>query len=342
MSAHSHPFKLAVGMILAQCRSLRGRPMKYPRFNTVIVLGFLLVAAVAVLSLIQSHKENAPLPDFKDEASFREWATNSLPLLLEWLRLDQPDYREPAFITFVNSLLDKQKVIKSRMGSSERPNRTREAYELLCTIGPDAKAAIPDLIILLGNKSERLPGFACNILERMAPASIPPLIEVLHKGSEQARVCAATALREIGPEAKVAIPALRETQTNSSLAVRFAAAHALASFGDNSKQTLEVILEGIPGGSDEMRSDAYYTLWRLGTNAVAAIPGLVTIITNIATGEPQRFGSVWALRGIDRCELIRAVAGLTNTGLRSNIVTKLRPFDHQTAAEIQTKVDAGR
>lgn len=328
---------LTLGML---CRLLPSRSMKRPRPKAVIVAAFLLVAALAVHSLIQTHKESAPLPQFQDQAALHDWATNSLPLLLEWLRRDQTDYRQPAFITLVNDLLDRQKKIKFRMGSAEPPNRTRAAYDFLCAIGEDGKPVIPDLIALLGNKSERLPGLACNILQKMAPVSIPALIEVLGKQNEQARILAATTLQEIGPDARVAIPALRETLTNNSLAVRFAAARALANLGDNSNQILDVILQGVTSGNDEICDSAFYTLWRLGTSAQPTVPGLVTIITNTATRERERFGTVWALRAMDRCELVSVIAGLNNAGLRSNIITKLRPFDHETAAEIQAKMDA--
>jgi len=317
--------------------------MKHPRNKAVVgVAGFLILAAVVVGSMIQSHKENSPLPYFQDQAALRRWATNSLPLLLEWLRLDQTDYSQPRFITVVNNLLDKQKIIKFRMIRVDRPNRTQFAFDVLCAMGAGGKAAIPELVILLDNKSESLSALAGLVLQRMSPASIPVLIEVLTNGTERARTLAATALHEIGPDANVAMPALRERLADSSLPVRFAAACALAHLGDASKETFTSILEGITSGSSDMRDDAFNILGRLGPCAHAAAPGLVTVITNTATGEPQRFGTMWALKFINRDELIEAVAGLNNAALRSNIVTKLRPFDPQTAAEIQVKIEARR
>lgn len=313
--------------------------MKQRRNRAVIFAGSLILAAIAVRSLIQIHEEDRPLPQFQTQAGLHDWATNSLPLLLEWLRLDQADYRQPLFVSTVNDLLDQQRIIRFRMGSAGRPNRMRFAYDTFCDIGADGKAAIPGLISLLGEKSERTSGFACLILERMTPASIPALSEVLTNGNERARMLAATGLRDIGPDAKVTAPALRRTLADGCLPVRFAAGCALASFGDNSNETLKVILEGISSGDSDMCGTAFETLGRLGASAHPAVPGLVAIITNTATGEHQRLGSVWMLKSIDRGELLRAVAGLNDTALRSNILTKLKSFDPGMVAEMQAKVD---
>ena len=54
----------------------------------------------------------------KAEAAVLCLATNNLPLLLEWIREDEPAEFEPRYVTFINQLLSHQKLLRIRLRSN--------------------------------------------------------------------------------------------------------------------------------------------------------------------------------------------------------------------------------
>ena len=83
----------------------------------------------------------------------------------------------------------------------------------LGNVGPNAKAATPDLIKELKSPRVRIRTNAARALAKIDPQPdllVPLLIDLLKERNEWVLVAAAEALAEIGPPAKNAVPALRE------------------------------------------------------------------------------------------------------------------------------------
>ncbi len=101
------------------------------------------------------------------------------------------------------------------------------AADSLGRIGPDAKAAIPGLRELLGDKHEVVRRAAVMALARIGIATIPTLAELLKDKNHANRELAALTVAEMGSEAKSLVPALTALLKDDSTAVRKAADEAL-------------------------------------------------------------------------------------------------------------------
>jgi hypothetical protein len=278
-------------------------------------------------------------PDQRAEAAtnvIRQWGADSIPMLLDWLSLDERDYVQPQYQQRLNELLGRVKWVSLRFQPHPRPSRTSLAFQVLCQLGPEGKAAVPGLVRMLEDPNAGLRDLASRILAEIGPASVPALIQTLSKEDEAVKVMAAATLERIGAGARPAIPALRATLGLSPLSVRFAAARALVACGDNPHQVISVLLEAVRAGEPEMRASAYRALGSLGPRAQSAVPTLVEMLTNVPVSQ-IRFDTYWTVKAIDRAELIRVVAHTTNKALRSEVVAKLRLFDPDTAEQIEAQ-----
>src|ERR1041384_3407106 len=146
---------------------------------------------------VQTENYHGPIGD-EARAVVRQWGTNSIPLLCGWLRLNQPAYVESLFVREINKLLDILNVIPWRWRHAYEPNLTGLAYDVFCQLGPTGKAAIPTLIILLADRHDEAAFRASRILQKMAPESVPALIEALSSSNRNTRALAACALVESG------------------------------------------------------------------------------------------------------------------------------------------------
>jgi HEAT repeat protein len=96
------------------------------------------------------------------------------------------------------------------------------AIDAIAALGPNAKAAVPDLIVALKDKStvgrkgdEQVRERAAQTLGRLrAREAVPPLIELMRDPDRRARRAAAEALGAIGPDAIVAVARLRDLARN--------------------------------------------------------------------------------------------------------------------------------
>jgi HEAT repeat protein len=82
----------------------------------------------------------------------------------------------------------------------------REALYAVAGFGPEAKAALPDLIAALRDK--QLVGAAMDGLIGIGGPAVPAIRDVLNDPDDYVRGCAARILAKIGPEARAAVPAL--------------------------------------------------------------------------------------------------------------------------------------
>jgi hypothetical protein len=203
------------------------------RILLILLSMFALGAAVSALLHKEPSFEGRKLSDWiwtmngskagpeKEEAraAVRKLGTNSIPLLLRWLRQeDRPSLTE-RFDTVRHTVffwLVTHKLIANRSITSLRhfnPSHSAMAMWALPELDHAARmAAIPKLIQMLGEKNRwpedipRAAGGAYMVLPKMAPESIAPLTEALSSHDPQVWALAAGALSEIGPDARAAIP----------------------------------------------------------------------------------------------------------------------------------------
>jgi hypothetical protein len=149
------------------------------------------------------------------KAAIREAGTNALPFLMKWLRMrgnSSPDYH--------------------------RPTWALHGFEGL---GPAAKAAIPELVALLGERN--VGNYPSIALAYIGPDAVPALTNVLRTNHViRARRNALEALSSMGTDAVEAVPILITLLKHPSEQDRWAAAMALAEAGRNQPEVVVPVL----------------------------------------------------------------------------------------------------
>jgi len=236
-----------------------------------------------------------------DEAwmAVRQLAANSIPLLLDWIkREDRPTARariaeaKDRAIAF----LERHRVIKPRphsMFMDWKASYRFLAQAALEELGPEAKAAIPALIQMLGTKGPTtndfspVAGTAFLLLPKMAPKSIPPLIGALSSNDLQVYALAAGALGEIGPQASVAIPVIQRRLADTNVMVRVGAARVLGQLGADPTVFMPTVVESLRDPDFTFLDYKLEILLKYKDHARAALPILMNIQMNAANlGSP--------------------------------------------------------
>ena len=224
--------------------------------------------------------------------AMRHLASNSIPLLLDWIKREDwptPMARIAEAKARAVDFLEWHHVIKPRSHSVfiDRKGSYRSlAQTALSDLGPEAHAAIPALIQMLGTKGPTtndfspVAGSAYVLLRKMAPASIPPLVEALSSSDLQFYALAAGALGEIGPQASAAIPAMQRRLCDTNVMVRVGAARVLGQLG----AAPTVFMSAVVGSAREpdftFLDYKIEVLLKYKDHAKNAIPLLVTMLTN--------------------------------------------------------------
>jgi HEAT repeat protein len=251
--------------------------------------------------------------------------TNSLPLLLKWLRQEDRTTLKGRLHNLkpdVETWLVQHKVIKPRPITSYFD--AKESYRSLGLLaleelGPEGKAAIPALIQMLGDKDGKtggasvVAGSAFLILPGMAPESTGPLIQALSSTNMQVRALAAGALGRIGTNANAAIPALEVMLQDKNLLARMNACDVLGKLGADPQVFLPVVIQSLPGADYDTLDFQLNILVQFKRDARPAIPVLLEILSNTpASNNP------------------------TNGWIRGDIMNAMRDIDPEAAARART------
>ncbi|SPE56613.1 conserved exported hypothetical protein [Verrucomicrobia bacterium] len=255
-------------------------------------------------------------------AVVRRLGTNSIPLLLDWLRRDErPSLtdRLRELKAGVNEWLARRRIIKSRlisMGTEPKPSYRSLGITALQELGPAGQAAIPTLILMLGDKKRKpgqvseIAGAAYLVLPKMSPESIQPLTAALSSQDLQVYALAAGALSCIGPAARDAIPVLERKLMDKAPVVRVSAAVTIGKLGRNPEAVVPVLAQGFREGDWGTRSYILSVLPQYKENATSAVPALIEVF-NATTN----------------------LSDLTNRWLHESIMVTLKQIDPEAAAK---------
>jgi HEAT repeat protein len=183
-------------------------------------------------------------------------------------------------------------------------------------IGPEAQDAVPGLLQALQNPDERIRlratialghlaqdiraeeavralaarlkddwiavrRGAASALRQIGPQAreaVPDLVRALKDDDASLRAGAAAALGLIGPPAKAAVPDLGLALKDADATVRRTAANALGSIGPTAKAAVLELIEALKDKDEYTRDNAAQALGRIGPAASAAIPGLMAAL----------------------------------------------------------------
>ena len=162
----------------------------------------------------------------------------------------------------------------------KQPVLSHLAARVLADIGPDAQAAVPQLLVVLSTDDDAARRESVQALARTGVASgdvEAALIRILQTPNDAVRPEAAYALARLG--IRKAIPLLEARMSDKDSSLRMAAAWGLVTLDpDNAARASSVVpllTAALADESPSIRREAAATLTRLGTNALAAVPALI-------------------------------------------------------------------
>jgi HEAT repeat protein len=229
----------------------------------------------------------------------RHLASNSIPLLLDWIKRDDrptPRARIAAAKDSAITFLERHRVIKPQphlMFMDWKASYRLLAQAALTELGPNAETAIPVLIQMLGTKGPTtndfspIAGTAYLLLPKMAPASLSPLTDALTNSDLQVYALAAGALGEIGPQASAAIPVIHHRLADTNVMIRIGAARVLGQLGADPGVFMPAVVESLRDPDYTFLDYKLEVLLKYKDHARAALPILMNIQTNAANlGSP--------------------------------------------------------
>lgn len=152
----------------------------------------------------------------------------------------------------------------------------------LAKLGPNAKAAVPDLIAALSHTNGQVRYDALYALGkiRMRPdLAVPALMNAAVRDSDsENRGMAINAVSVYGTNAWSAIPELVELATNRDVGIRGGALRALGTINGTPALVVPVLTNGLADPKAYVREKAAYALASYGSNAWPAIPMLVNLV----------------------------------------------------------------
>jgi HEAT repeat protein len=263
-----------------------------------------------------------------DEA-VRRMGTNAIPLLLDMIQA-----KDSLLTLKLVHLASKQRLI--RFNYENAAVRSYESYMAFKALGPSASNAVPELIRIYGRKysAESRRGILSSLggIGPAAKDAIPFLLQVAANTNEPAWMNSVGALGAIHSEPEMVVPVLQRFLQSADPNVRAIAAQGLGHFGREAKTATSDLLQLLEDRVWRVRHDTLTALveiyhkrdWEMpvsimgnyepwmvarvidglgamGTNASAAVPGLVKFLGD--SDEGIRTSAAAALKAIDRARL---------------------------------------
>ena len=145
------------------------------------------------------------------------------------------------------------------------------------TLGPVAKAAVPDLIRLLSHEDWTIRASAASALGSIGPAagaSIPDLVAHLADKDEHVRAAACGALSGVGAKKETVLPALMRCLHDANDEVFYTATQAAVGMGVEKAVLVPVMTDQLKQKDPRIRYHAAKTLGECGQDARSATPDL--------------------------------------------------------------------
>ncbi|MGP0065173.1 MAG: HEAT repeat domain-containing protein, partial [Isosphaeraceae bacterium] len=211
-------------------------------------------------------------------------AASAVPALVHTLRTNyggqgqeesHQDYRSALALAAVG----KPAVDGLRGLLKERKESVRaECIMGLGRIGPDAEAAVPDLIPLLGDKSDRIRREAALALGRIGPAAVAPLIAAADDKDAVVRAGAMRGLGHLPSPTDQVHPAILKCTHDAVAEVRAAAVTAMARLSLPDDVLLSVLEENLRHDDESVRLAAINLLVERRALLAPMAPGLESLL----------------------------------------------------------------
>jgi HEAT repeat protein len=152
------------------------------------------------------------------------------------------------------------------------------AVQILAQIGPDAKAALPELIVALEDDDPLVRELAFRALSRLGPDAAPAAAALAARVGTSDRVLALRTLQELRGGAKPAVAEVHAALRDLDAEVRWTAAEVLARIGPDARKAIPELLGGLHDKDAKVRWHFAEALGKMGGFAKQALPGLRSLL----------------------------------------------------------------
>ena len=174
-------------------------------------------------------------------------------------------------------------VLKDALTDRNTVEIRRRAAEALSAIGPKAKPALPELIILLKDPNPSVRAAAAEAVgkfEGVGKEVVPSLIDVLDDPNPIVRINAINSLSSFGSDAQSALPQLIEGLSDPDRVIRKTIINALSRLGKDAKPAARGLSKLIQGNDSGISVAALMALGQIGSEANVAVPDVGQALTN--------------------------------------------------------------
>jgi HEAT repeat protein len=220
-----------------------------------------------------------------------------------------------------------------------------KAADSLAEIGPDAAAAVPELIVALTDEEGRVSSSAIHALSQIGPAAadaIPTLTNLL--GDERfsdSHDGIIYALTKIGSAEEV-LPTLLAALKDPDDDVRSTAVGALGEYGNVSSKIVEEVLAALVGALKdpdvEVRKTAVEALGKYGTVAAQIVKYLTPLLNDevldVREATVKALGNIGPAAPESIPALISALENESNANFQCTIIISLENFGPQAAPAV--------
>lgn len=313
--------------------------MKKPWIIGGVLLAAVLVAWAIQISSVRTEPthDGRPLSHWLEDlraenpvvrtngaVAIRKIGTNALPHLIQLI--ETPDSSLSPLKQKANDLLWRQSWIQFRF---RRPyERRSDGLRGLAALGPEAKAAIPNVAKLLDQESHS--SFAAYVLHLIGSEAVPSLQTALTNKSEATRRHAAGALGLSRSES--AVPDLLQMLKAPEFLEKNAAVRALSRFPGQADLIVPAFMDCLDNSDSTFRSNAARALLEFGDNAWPAIPKLLRLVEN-----PDHHVCTTAAGVLMKLDLPGTLVALTNNLASADVVVR-----RSTAWSLMVFKSAGR
>jgi HEAT repeat protein len=184
-------------------------------------------------------------------------------------------------------------LVRAMKNADMDPSVIVPALEVLAQLGD---AGMPALMEALQHPKTRY--WACIALGSMGPkakAAVPDLTKLVNEKEPALRMQAVIALGDIGPDAKPAVPTLIKALSDDQYSVRYGAAYALGRIGD--KAATSELTKQIDSADPFLKTIAVWAVAKLNPDDKAAMQRAVTVLSESLKSNDKRLRAA-AARGL--------------------------------------------
>ena len=174
-------------------------------------------------------------------------------------------------------------VLKDALTDRNTVEVRRRAAEALSSIGPKAKPALPELIILLKDPNPSVRAAAAEAVgkfEGVGKEVVPSLVDVLDDPNPIVRINAINSLSSFGNDAHSALPQLIDGLNDPDRAIRKTIINTLGRLGKEAKPAAQGLSQLLQASDTDTSLAALIALGQIGSEATVAVPEVGKALTS--------------------------------------------------------------